>query len=207
MCQLLFKGGVRKEWFLLLVRQCFGPLYGMFTHIQESNIHWFTTQGMEAEYNLIGVLMGLAVYNGEILDIHFPPCVYKKLLPSSMSQISDPKAIVGVLPLGLYDLKHIYPVQATSLQNLLDYEGNVEEDFLMNFEASYSEFDVVKMVPLKEGGENIILTNENRREYVDLYVDFMLNKSIYNQFAAFYHGFHSVCASNAVIVNIKISIQ
>ncbi len=63
------------------------------------------------------------------------------------------------------------------------------------------------MVPLKEGGENIILTNENRREYVDLYVDFMLNKSIYNQFAAFYHGFHSVCASNAVIVYIQISIQ
>jgi len=124
-----------------------------------------------------------------------------------MSQISDPKAIVGVVPLGLYDLKHIYPVQAASLQNLLDYEGNVEEDFLMNFEASFSEFDVVKMVPLKEGGENIILTNENRREYVDLYVDFMLNKSIYNQFAAFYHGFHSVCASNAVIVYIQISIQ
>ena len=38
-------------------------------------------------------------------------------------------------------------------------------------------------------------------EYVDLYVDYILNKSIYRQFAAFYHGFHSVCASNALIVS------
>uniref|UniRef100_A0A0E9T7T6 HECT domain-containing protein n=1 Tax=Anguilla anguilla TaxID=7936 RepID=A0A0E9T7T6_ANGAN len=32
-------------------------------------------------------------------------------------------------------------------------------------------------------------------EYVQLYVDFLLNKSIYKQFASFYYGFHSVCAS------------
>lgn len=29
---------------------------------------------------------------------------------------------------------------------------------------------------------------------------YILNKSIYRQFAAFYHGFHSVCASNALIM-------
>jgi E3 ubiquitin-protein ligase HECTD2 len=54
-------GGVRKEWFLLLVRQIFSPLYGMFTYIAESDVHWFTTtvtHGMLAEYHLIGVLMG-----------------------------------------------------------------------------------------------------------------------------------------------------
>lgn len=38
-------------------------------------------------------------------------------------------------------------------------------------------------------------------EYVQLYVDFLLNKSIYKQFAAFYHGFHSVCASDALMVS------
>lgn len=40
-------------------------------------------------------------------------------------------------------------------------------------------------------------------EYVQLYVDFLLNKSIYKQFAAFYYGFHSVCASYALLVRIK----
>ena len=37
-------------------------------------------------------------------------------------------------------------------------------------------------------------------EYVDLYKNYLLNESIYQQFAAFYHGFHSVCASNALIM-------
>ena len=65
---------MRKEWCLLLVRDIFSPLYGMFSYIKESNVHWFTTsiasEGMLAEYTLIGVLMGLAVYNGEILGIN-----------------------------------------------------------------------------------------------------------------------------------------
>lgn len=43
-------------------------------------------------------------------------------------------------------------------------------------------------------------------EYVNLYVDYLLNKSIYQQFASFYHGFHSVCASNALIVSLALSI-
>lgn len=38
-------------------------------------------------------------------------------------------------------------------------------------------------------------------EYVKLYVNYILNKSMYKQFYAFYHGFHSVCASNALIVS------
>ena len=37
-------------------------------------------------------------------------------------------------------------------------------------------------------------------EYVQLYINYLLNESIYHQFAAFYHGFHSVCASNALIM-------
>lgn len=39
-------------------------------------------------------------------------------------------------------------------------------------------------------------------EFVQLYIDFLLNKSIYRQFAAFYHGFHSVCASDALLVSL-----
>ena len=34
-----------------------------------------------------------------------------------------------------------------------------------------------------------------------MYVDWILNRSVYHQFQAFYHGFHSVCASNALIVS------
>ncbi|XP_033934552.1 probable E3 ubiquitin-protein ligase HECTD2 [Pseudochaenichthys georgianus] len=59
---------------------------------------------------------------------------------------------------------------------------------------------VVKSHNLKPGGDKIPVTKLNRKEYVQLYVDFLLNKSIYKQFAAFFHGFHSVCASDALML-------
>lgn len=31
-------------------------------------------------------------------------------------------------------------------------------------------------------------------------MNFLMNNSVYEQFAAFYHGFHSVCASNVLIM-------
>ncbi len=147
--------------------------------------------------------MGLAVYNGEILDIRFPPCVYKKLAAASLVKSSDAETFGVLSSLSLYDLKFIQPDLANSLQNILDYEGDLKEDLMMKFEISYTEFDVVKSIPLKKDGEKIDLTNENRKEYVDFYVDYLLNKSVYEQFKAFYLGFHSVCASNAILVGFS----
>ena len=59
-------GGLTKEWFQLLVKQIFEPDYGMFVYHPNSRCYWFSVSGSNKnlrEYNLIGVLMGLAVYN------------------------------------------------------------------------------------------------------------------------------------------------
>ncbi|VDI24269.1 Hypothetical predicted protein, partial [Mytilus galloprovincialis] len=89
---------------------------------------------------------------------------------------------------------------ASGLKDLLIYDGDVEDDFGLTFQVSQSEFGSVKTVELKPGGADISVTKANREEYVQLYVDWVLNRSIYPQFQAFYHGFHSVCASNALIM-------
>lgn len=199
----------------------------MFSYIKESNVYWFLPSSADteetqlkqqlAEFNLMGVLMGLAVYNGEILDIHFPPCVYKKLATLDSETFKMSKAqqsidteldlTIGVCrSLTLYDLRQVMPCLAASLQDLLDYEGDVRNDFMLTFVASYADqFDVVHTVELKPNGHEVELDNENRKEYVDLYIDFLLNKSIYRQFKAFYIGFHCVCASNAMIVILNTS--
>ena len=51
----------------------------MFVYHNKSRCYWFSTthSGSLREYNLIGVLMGLAVYNGIILDLRFPHICYK----------------------------------------------------------------------------------------------------------------------------------
>ena len=50
--------------------------------------------------------------------------------------------------------------------------------------------------------DDIIATACLTAEFVSLYVDHLLNKSIEKQFSAFYYGFHIVCDSNALIVSL-----
>uniref|UniRef100_A0A8B9HCT7 HECT-type E3 ubiquitin transferase n=1 Tax=Astyanax mexicanus TaxID=7994 RepID=A0A8B9HCT7_ASTMX len=193
---LIFYAALMKCFFFLCV-----SITGMFTYVKDSQCHWFSSWKCDncSEFRLVGALMGLAVYNSITLDIRFPPCVYKKLLTPPIIPC-DPDAPVGMATLTLDDLQQIMPDLAHGLGELLSYEGNVEEDFYTTFQVFQEELGVVKSYNLKPGGDKIPVTNQNRREYVQLYIDFLLNKSIYRQFAAFYHGFHSVCASNALML-------
>ncbi|XP_031557085.1 probable E3 ubiquitin-protein ligase HECTD2 [Actinia tenebrosa] len=195
-------GGLTKEWFLLLIRKIFKPEYGMFTYHEKSRLYWFNNEckDQDEEFNLVGVLMGLAVYNSIILDIRFPSCVYKKLLSPAVVPYQNPKATVGVAKLELDDLAEVMPDLSRGLKELLSYEGDVENDLCQTFQISYTSYGQVITQNLKPNGDQIPVTSENRHEYVSLYVDYLLNKSMYQQFAAFYHGFHSVCASNALIM-------
>lgn len=75
-------GGVKKEFFMLLLREILDLKYGMFIFYEETNMIWFNDQTLEGSdmYDLIGKLCGLAIYNSTIIDLPFPLVLYKKLL-------------------------------------------------------------------------------------------------------------------------------
>lgn len=51
-----------------------------------------------------------------------------------------------------------------SLKDLQEYEGNVEEDMMITFQISQTDlFGNPLMYDLKEGGDKIPVTNENRK--------------------------------------------
>lgn len=86
-----------------------------------------------------------------------------------------------------------HPVLYQSLKDLLEYEGNVEDDMMITFQISQTDlFGNPMMYDLKENGDKIPITNENRKEFVNLYSDYILNKSVEKQFKAFRRGFHMV---------------
>ncbi len=126
------------------------------------------------EYNLIGVLMGLAVYNGIILDLHLPSICYRKLLsppvvpaPSPSSPGESTSNVGHVAHPSLDDLAEIMPDVARSLRELLLYEGDVEEDLMLTFEVSVDEYGSVITGDLKQGnGKNVNVTQDNRSEFV-----------------------------------------
>jgi len=127
---------------------------------------------------MIGILFGLAIYNDVLIDIRFPRVFYKKLLDEKIE---------------LNDLQDIDSQMHKNLLFLLNYtENNLEDTLGLSFEVEVENFGEIHAIELKEGGKNIMINQENKKEYVDLYLDWKFNKSIQNFFNALYKGFYRV---------------
>ncbi|XP_060262816.1 probable E3 ubiquitin-protein ligase HERC4 isoform X5 [Ovis aries] len=179
-------GGVRKEFFLLIMRELLDPKYGMFRYYEDSRLIWFSDKTFEDSdlFHLIGVICGLAIYNFTIVDLHFPLALYKKLLKKKPS---------------LEDLKELVPDVGRSMQQLLDYpEDDVEETFCLNFTITVENFGATEVKELVLNGADTAVNKQNRQEFVDAYVDYIFNKSVASLFDAFHAGFHKVCGGKVL---------
>ncbi|PGH03110.1 E3 ubiquitin-protein ligase HECTD2 [Blastomyces parvus] len=194
-------GGLRKEWFLLLVREIFDPLHGLFVYDEQSQYCYFNPYCFESseQFFLVGVLLGLAIYNSTILDIALPPFAFRKLLacapPNNVPTLSTPQQNFKCT---LEDLAEYQPALAKGLRDLLTYAGDVQETFCLDFVVQIERYGEKLVVPLRPGGERKPVTNSNRREYVDLYVKYLLDTAVARQFEPFKRGFFTVCGGNAM---------
>ncbi len=181
-------GGVRKEFFLLLLKEILDPKYGMFQVYDESESIWFHPNCFEdiSFFFMIGVLCGLAIYNFTIINLPFPLVLYKKLLGEELSKLQD--------------LEGLSPTVAKGLKDVLNYDGEepIEDVFCLNFAIVEDVFGQTVTKELKANGENISVTKENREEYVNLYCDYVLNKSVDRSYQAFHAGFHKVCGGRVL---------
>eukprot|EP00826_Nyctotherus_ovalis_P036151 TRINITY_DN3187_c0_g7_i2.p2 TRINITY_DN3187_c0_g7~~TRINITY_DN3187_c0_g7_i2.p2 ORF type:complete len:352 (-),score=92.51 TRINITY_DN3187_c0_g7_i2:1273-2328(-) len=170
-------GGVKKEFFQLIVRQIFDPAYSMFNYNEEVRTYWFNPDSLEApiKFELVGFILGLALYNSVILDVHFPRVVYKKLLE---------------LKPEFSDLADFSPSIAQSLDFILKYkEPDLEDILTCTFTVdtdTYGRKDSVELVP---GGSSIFVSQSNKHEYVQKYLEWLFDKSVSRSFEAFKKGF------------------
>ncbi|XP_042315284.1 probable E3 ubiquitin-protein ligase HERC4 isoform X4 [Sceloporus undulatus] len=179
-------GGVRKEFFLLIMRELLDPKYGMFRYNEDSRLIWFSDKTFEDSdlFHLIGVVCGLAIYNFTIVELQFPLALYKKLLNKKPS---------------LEDLKELMPAVGRSMQQLLDYpEDDIEDTFCLNFTITVENFGATEVKELIPNGSDIPVVKQNRQEFVDAYVDYIFNKSVASLYDAFHAGFHKVCGGKVL---------
>lgn len=174
------EGGVRKEFFMLVTRKLFDVNYGMFIYNKKTRLFWFNINSFEpnVKFELIGIVLGLALFNGIILDIKFPMAIYKKLL--------------GIEP-GLNDLKEYDPELYNSLNYLINTDDkNLKDSLDTTFTISIDKYGEKITIPLKPNGENIMIDFENKNEYVDLYINWFFNESIKEFYNSFEKGFYRV---------------
>lgn len=138
---------------------------------------------MKINFELIGIILGLAIYNSVILDIRMPLVVYKKLLG---------------LPTSIDDLRELDPQLVSGLESMLQTSDEVEDIYFRSFVIETVSFDQVITHELKPNGSKMTVNNSNRQEYVDLFVDWWLNKGVEEIFGAFKVGFFRVCEGDVI---------
>ncbi|KXJ96781.1 ubiquitin-protein ligase E3A [Microdochium bolleyi] len=195
-------GGVQQEFFRLAVAEALDPDYGAFAVDDRTRMTWFQPSGLQPvwKFELIGLLMSLAVYNGLTLPVTFPKALYQKLLGESVTE--------------LHHIADGWPDLANGLTNLLEWnekDGAVEDVFVLTYEFSASMFGqpvsrimqprndadwpqfAAGAAPLHADNpaDAPMVTGDNRQAYVDDYIRYLADVSVKPQFEAFARGFRT----------------
>lgn len=90
------------------------------------------------------------------------------------------------------------PSLAHGFRQLLQYDGDVENDLALTFTLETDRYGQLTSVPLAGKSADTPVTNENREQYVRAYMSFMMHDSVSRQYEPFKRGFFAVCGGNAL---------
>lgn len=136
-------GGVQQEFFRVALAEALSPSFGMFTVDGRTGMSWFQPCSMEPlfKYELLGLLLSLAVYNGLTVPVNFPIALYRKLLGLKVKTTEH-------ISVGWPDL-------AKGLGGLLSWsDGDVADVFLRTYEFSFEVFGEVVAVDMERTSRN-----------------------------------------------------
>ena len=173
------------------MKELFDPNYGMFIYNKETENYWFNRDAMQClniditNYEMVGKLLGIAIYNNTILDLRFPRVIFKKLLQNE--------------PINFNDFRDYDPEMAKGFEKMLSMKEDIEDIYCRNFVIKYQnvfgqDLEYFLLKDPKTSRETQ-LNNNNRRKYVDLYIQYALVDAIEEPFSAFLKGFRTVCDS------------
>lgn len=131
-------GGVQQEFFRVLLAVVLDPSYGMFTLDLQTRTSWFQPCSWEPLYKfeLLGILVSLAIYNGLTLPINFPVAFYRKLLGLKVKHLDH--------------IRDGWPELAKGFDDLLGWsDGDVGDVFMRTYEFSFEAFGNVEAVDMQ----------------------------------------------------------
>ncbi|XP_031820339.1 E3 ubiquitin-protein ligase HACE1 isoform X2 [Sarcophilus harrisii] len=93
------------------------------------------------------------------------------------------------IPVNYQDVASIDPEYAKNLQWILDNDIS-DLGLELTFSVETDVFGAMEEVPLKPGGASILVTQDNKAEYVQLVTELRMTRAIQPQINAFLQGFH-----------------
>uniref|UniRef100_A0A6Q2WW45 HECT-type E3 ubiquitin transferase n=1 Tax=Esox lucius TaxID=8010 RepID=A0A6Q2WW45_ESOLU len=174
-------GGVAREWLYLLSHEMLNPYYGLFQYSRDDiyTLQINPDSAVNPEhlsyFHFVGRIMGMAVFHGHYIDGGFTLPFYKQLLGK---------------PITLDDMESVDPDLHKSLVWILDNDitGVLDHTFCVEHNA-YGE---IIQHELKPNGKSVSVSEDTKKEYVRLYVNWRFLHGIEAQFLALQKGFNEV---------------
>ncbi|KAE8608612.1 hypothetical protein XENTR_v10011546 [Xenopus tropicalis] len=175
-------GGIAREWFFLLSHEVLNPMYCLFEYAGKNNYCLQINPASSINpdhltyFRFIGRFIAMALYHGKFIDTGFTLPFYKRMLNKKPT---------------LRDLESIDPEFYNSIMWIKD--NNLEEcELELYFVQDMEILGEVTSHKLKEGGENIRVTEENKEEFISLLTDWRFTRGVEEQTNAFLDGFKEV---------------
>uniref|UniRef100_A0A4W3HT69 E3 ubiquitin-protein ligase HACE1 n=1 Tax=Callorhinchus milii TaxID=7868 RepID=A0A4W3HT69_CALMI len=171
--------GVVREWFDILSNEIINPDYALFTQSADGttfqpNSNSSVNPDHLNYFRFAGQILGLALYHRQLVNIYFTRSFYKHILG---------------IPVNYQDVASIDPEYAKNLQWILDNDIS-DLGLELMFSVETDVFGAMEEVPLKPGGTSILVSQENKAEYVQLVTELRMTRAIQPQINAFLQGFH-----------------
>uniref|UniRef100_A0A915PL16 HECT-type E3 ubiquitin transferase n=1 Tax=Setaria digitata TaxID=48799 RepID=A0A915PL16_9BILA len=183
-------GGLLREWFSIITREIFNPNYALFITSPGDRVTYMInkTSYINPEhleyFKFVGRIIAKAIYENKLLECYFTRAFYKHILSVRVRA---------------QDLESEDPSFYKSLEFLLN--NPIEElGTELTFSLEVEEFGVRKMRMLKENGSSIVVTDENKEEYVKLVCQMKMTGSINKQLKAFLEGFYEIIPKHLISI-------
>ncbi|KAM9353879.1 E3 ubiquitin-protein ligase HACE1 isoform 2-T2 [Symphorus nematophorus] len=179
--------GVVREWFDILSNEIINPDYALFTQSADGttfqpNSNSSVNPDHLNYFRFAGQILGLALYHRQLVNIYFTRSFYKHILG---------------IPVNYQDVSSIDPEYAKNLQWILDNDIS-DLGLELTFSVETDVFGAMEEVPLKPGGISILVTQDNKAEYVQLVTELRMTRAIQPQINAFLQGFHTFIPASLI---------
>ncbi|KAJ7958898.1 E3 ubiquitin-protein ligase UPL1-like [Quillaja saponaria] len=180
-------GGLTREWYQLLSRVIFDKGALLFTTVgNESTFQPNPNSVYQTEhlsyFKFVGRVVGKALFDGQLLDVHFTRSFYKHILGVKVTY---------------HDIEAIDPDYFKNLKWMLENDRSDVLDLTFSIDADEEKLILYERTEVTDyelipGGRNMKVTEENKHQYVDLVAEHRLTTAIRPQINAFLEGFNEL---------------
>ncbi|TMW57260.1 hypothetical protein Poli38472_003185 [Pythium oligandrum] len=182
-------GGIVREWFGLVINEFLDEKNGLFqvVHSSEGEGLAYTIHPMASVavpdhllyFRAFGRLLGKALLEGHLINVPLADFLLKHLL-------SVPVSFVDLHTLDGRLAKSLQMLSDTILEDVTDDD---DDPYALDFTIYHTALGVVE---LKPNGRDLVVNEENKQEYVELFTRWHLGEAMREEIAALVSGLYDV---------------